>query len=217
MHILHYNDEEKQLHRYLKERGQANRILPADGDVFGLVRDRTFDAAFVGLHPHGLQLIRGLHRRNPDCLVTIITSDRNTRMAVEAMKLGAFDYLLSPLDFTEVERTVLMMMREHESQRERHSLEGQLSDAQRENGGPRSRRLGGAGRAPPPPTARNHSPRLADALAQAEAAAIRHALGETGNLSEAARLLAISRTTLYAKMRAYKISAPAAPSHSGDG
>jgi DNA-binding NtrC family response regulator len=213
MHILHYNDEEKQLHRYLKERGQANRILPADGDVFGLVRDRTFDAAFVGLHPHGLQLIRGLHRRNPDCLVTIITSDRNTRMAVEAMKLGAFDYLLSPLDFTEVERTVLMMMREHESQRERHSLEGQLSDAQKENDSPRNRRVAGGGR----PPHRNHSARLADVLAQAEAAAIRHALGETGNLSEAARLLAISRTTLYAKMRAYKILPPAAPSHSGGG
>jgi transcriptional regulator of acetoin/glycerol metabolism len=112
---------------------------------------------------------------------------------------------------------VLMMMREHESQRERHSLEGQLSDAQKENDSPRNRRVAGGGRAPRPLRAHNHSPRLADVLAQAEGAAIRHALGETGNLSEAARLLAISRTTLYAKMRAYKILPPAAPSHSGGG
>ena len=195
MHILHYNDEEKELHRYLKERGQANTILAADADVFAVVRDRPFDAAFVGLHPHGLQLIRTLHRKNPDCLVTIITSDRNTRMAVEAMKLGAFDYLLSPLDFTEVERTALMMMREHESQRERHSLEGQLSDAHRDSEGPRKG-----------PPRRNHLRRLADYVAEAEAGAIRHALKQSANLSEAARLLAISRTTLYAKLKEHRIS-----------
>jgi DNA-binding NtrC family response regulator len=198
MQILHYNDEEKELHRYLKERGQANTILAADADVLAVVRDKRFDAAFVGLHPHGLQLIRALHRKNPDCLVTIITSDRNTRMAVEAMKLGAFDYLLSPLDFTEVERTVLMMMREHESQHERRSLEGQLVDAKQGN-------AEGAGRgvrhSPP------HRGRLMDFVAAAEAGAIRQALAENaGNLSQAARQLAVSRTTLYAKLRAYKIS-----------
>ena len=117
MKILHYNDEERRLHHYLSERGHQNVVISAQTDPNMAIDREQFDAAFIGLHPHGLQLIRKLHRRNPDCLVNMITADRNTRIAVEAIKLGAFDYLLTPLNYTEVERTVIMMTREHEGQR----------------------------------------------------------------------------------------------------
>jgi DNA-binding NtrC family response regulator len=201
MRILHYNDEERELHKYLADRGQQNVILPADADVFTLVRQEAFDAGFIGLHPHGLQLIRLLHRKNPDCLVTIITSDRNARIAVDAMKLGAFDYLLSPLDFSEVERAVIMMAREQQGQEERRGLEGQLADAQATEGHPRL------------PLPRHltidNTPlrgRLCDITAEYESKAIRQAIKDNqANLSEVAKTLDISRTTLYAKMRRYSI------------
>ena len=48
-------------------------------------------------------------------------------MAVEAMKRGAFDYLLSPLDFTEVERTSILLAREERAVAERRRLENQLA------------------------------------------------------------------------------------------
>lgn len=207
MKILHYNDEEKDLHRYLAERGQENVILPAKADVFGLVRQKSFAAAFIGLHPHGLQLIRLLHRRNPDCLVTIITSDRNARMAVEAMKLGAFDYLLSPLNFAEMERTIIMMTREYENRRERQNLEGRLIDVQQQFDDQQSAAA---------PARRRHAMEdpplrgaLADIVGEIEAKAIRQALIDyDGNLTEAAGALNISRTTLYAKMRRHGITSP---------
>lgn len=211
MKVLHYNDEEKQLHSYLNERGLENVILPAEADVFARVRQEPFDAAFIGLHPHGLHLIGLMRRCNPDCLVTIITSDRNARLAVEAMKLGAFDYLASPLNFAEVERTVILMMREHQNQCERRALEGQLIDArqQQEELDPQS---------PLPPKRRpiiDGPPirgALADIVAEVEAKAIRQALLDyDDNLSQAAYALDISRTTLYAKMRALGISRPARP------
>jgi len=201
MRILHYNDEEKELHRYLAERGQQNVILPAGADVFTLVRQEPFDAAFIGLHPHGLQLIRLLHRKNPDCLVTMITSDRNARIAVEAMKLGAFDYLLSPLDFSEVERTVLMMSREQQGQDERRGLEGRLNGANA---------LQSHARVTLPLQQvidkASFRRRLCDITAEVEASAIRDAIQDNnGNLSEVAKTLAISRTTLYSKIRHYGI------------
>ena len=127
MEILHYNDEEKELHRYLVEHGHVNTILPASADPFQVIRARSFDAAFVGFHPHGINLIRALRRRNPDCIVTIITSDRDARRAVEAMKTGAFDYLLSPLDFTDVERTCILMTRDFAMLEERRKLQDQLA------------------------------------------------------------------------------------------
>jgi DNA-binding NtrC family response regulator len=111
----------------LAARQHVNTILPAAADPFAIAAAEPFDAAFVGLHPHGLELIRALKRTNPECLVTIITSDKKTRMAVEAMKRGAFDYLLSPLDFTEVERTYILMEREQRMLAERRQLQAQLS------------------------------------------------------------------------------------------
>ena len=79
MKILHYNDEERSLHTYLAERGHQNVILSEREDPFARVSEERFDAAFVGLHPHGLQLFPGLRRMNPDCLVTLITADRNVK------------------------------------------------------------------------------------------------------------------------------------------
>lgn len=129
MRIIHYNDEERDLHRYLEKRGHQNTIVAADTDPFTVVESEPFDAAFIGLHPHGLKLMRALRQRNPQCIVTIITSDRKTRMAVEAMKSGAFDYLISPLDFTEVERTCILLDREAQMIDERRRLQAQLQTA----------------------------------------------------------------------------------------
>lgn len=129
MRIFHYNDEETQLHRYLADLGHENVITPAASDPFPIVDADAFDAAFVGLHPHGLRLLPALRARNPRCFVTIITSDRDTRMAVESMRRGAFDYLLSPLDFSEVERTTIMMCREYDMLREQRRLESELAEA----------------------------------------------------------------------------------------
>ena len=127
--ILHYNDEETELHHYLAERGHENVILSADDDPFAEIERSSFDAAFVGLHPHGLDLLSRLRDHNPHCFVTIITSDQTTRMAVESMKRGAFDYLLSPLDFGEVERTIIMLSREFDMVQRQRSLESELAEA----------------------------------------------------------------------------------------
>jgi two-component system, NtrC family, response regulator PilR len=128
--IFHFNDEERELHRWLAERGHVNTIVRAEDDPFPVVRRSAFDAAFVGLHPHGMKLITELHTVNPDCLVTIITADRNTRRAVEAMRAGAFDYLMSPpLDFSEVERTYILINRELQQQEQRKRFQDQLAAA----------------------------------------------------------------------------------------
>jgi two-component system response regulator HydG len=189
MRILHYNDEERALHSYLAERGHENVILSEREDPFARISEESFDAAFVGLHPHGFQLITGLRRMNPDCLVTLVTEDRNARHAVEAMKLGAFDYLLIPLDFAEVERTVIMLNREHQGQRERLGLEGRLARVQGNSS---------AGTARETSSVRS----LREIIGEVERTAIREALQEfEGNVAQSARALEISRTTLYSKMR----------------
>jgi DNA-binding NtrC family response regulator len=50
----------------------------------------------------GLDLLRYLLRRAPDLPVVLMTAHGDERLAVEAMKLGAFSYLPKPLRFEEV-------------------------------------------------------------------------------------------------------------------
>lgn len=46
----------------------------------------------------GLDVFGELRRRNPRCLIIFITGHGTTDTAIEAMKLGAYDYLVKPLD-----------------------------------------------------------------------------------------------------------------------
>lgn len=54
----------------------------------------------------GLQLFGELRRVDPHCLVIFITGFGTTDTAIEAMKLGAFDYLTKPLDIGQLKRLV---------------------------------------------------------------------------------------------------------------
>jgi DNA-binding NtrC family response regulator len=46
----------------------------------------------------GLDVFQELRRMNPKCLVIFITGHGTSETAIEAMKLGAYDYLVKPLD-----------------------------------------------------------------------------------------------------------------------
>ncbi len=50
----------------------------------------------------GMELLRYLQRRSPDLPVILVTGHGDERLAVQAMKLGAFTYLPKPLDFEEL-------------------------------------------------------------------------------------------------------------------
>src|SRR5437016_132146 len=46
----------------------------------------------------GLEVFEDLKKIDPRCLVVFITGHGNADTAIEAMKLGAYDYLVKPLD-----------------------------------------------------------------------------------------------------------------------
>lgn len=54
----------------------------------------------------GLELFHELRRIDPKLLVIFITGHGTTDTAIEAMKLGAFEYLVKPLDFTRLREVV---------------------------------------------------------------------------------------------------------------
>jgi two-component system nitrogen regulation response regulator GlnG len=54
----------------------------------------------------GLDVFHDLHRLNPKSLIIFMTGHGTTDTAIEAMKLGAYDYLVKPLDADQLQQVV---------------------------------------------------------------------------------------------------------------
>jgi DNA-binding NtrC family response regulator len=54
----------------------------------------------------GLELIRWAHQHQPNLAIIVMTGYPTLDSALEALKLGAFDYLIKPLDLSAVEQKV---------------------------------------------------------------------------------------------------------------
>jgi DNA-binding NtrC family response regulator len=54
----------------------------------------------------GLEVFHDLRRLDPRCLIIFITGHGTTDTAIEAMKLGAYDYLVKPLDAGQLQQVV---------------------------------------------------------------------------------------------------------------
>jgi len=54
----------------------------------------------------GLELLKTIKETSPETVVIMVTAFRDIKMVIEATKLGAFDYLLKPIDSHELRLTV---------------------------------------------------------------------------------------------------------------
>lgn len=76
---------------------EARRLLENDADPFDLVITdlRLPDG-------NGLEVVRAAHTRRPDTLVTIVTGYASLDTAIEAIRLGAYDYLTKPFTLDQI-------------------------------------------------------------------------------------------------------------------
>src|SRR6478752_292883 len=81
-----------------------------DGEeALGLAQRRNFDVAvFDIMMPgmSGLELLKRYKEAHPECEVILLTGQGSIETAVEAMKLGAYDYLQKPFSLKELEGVV---------------------------------------------------------------------------------------------------------------
>src|SRR5947207_324257 len=47
---------------------------------------------------NGMEIVKSLHRSKPHVPVILMTGHHTTEAAIEAMKLGAYDYIVKPFD-----------------------------------------------------------------------------------------------------------------------
>jgi DNA-binding NtrC family response regulator len=110
--LLIVDDEPAILHAFRRAfRGDALEVLTAETAADGLERARERRPDVVVLDVHlpdlsGLEMLRQLRAIDARCPVVFISGRGDADDAIEAMKLGAYDYLLKPLELSQVRRIV---------------------------------------------------------------------------------------------------------------
>lgn len=105
----------------------------ADGDeALNLVRERAFDAVLTDVRMarmDGIHTLKSVLEYNPALPVVLMTAYSSVETAVEALRLGAYDYLVKPLDFEILRHTLRQAIEHSRLSVENRELRRQLSEA----------------------------------------------------------------------------------------
>ena len=101
--------------------GEAALALLGQGRRFSLV---LLDILLPGID--GLEVLREIRRRDVDTPVIMLSAEGNARRVVEAMKLGANDFLTKPFETEELEVTIQKVMEARRLAEEARALRRQL-------------------------------------------------------------------------------------------
>lgn len=110
----------------------GHEVWVAESGAAGLqaLRERPIDLAVIDLRlpdMDGLEVLRQAKRINPDIIAIIITAHGTVDTAIEAVREGAFDYLLKPFSMAELEVTTQRSLDHRRLVEENRELQGELS------------------------------------------------------------------------------------------
>jgi DNA-binding NtrC family response regulator len=119
----------------LRREGYDVDMVGSGEEALARLRDSTFDLVLtdlvLGRGPSGMDLLREVKRTLPETVVVMITAHGSEKVAVEAMKLGAEDYIPKPFDNDEIRLVVRRALERTRLAREHRIL---LERVQREFG-----------------------------------------------------------------------------------
>ena len=95
--------------RILEEEGYEVETALSGNEAFEKMKENLFDIVITDLKMpgiDGMEVLRTFHKEYPDVFIIMITGFSTVETAVEAMKLGAFDYIPKP--FTPDEVTIVV-------------------------------------------------------------------------------------------------------------
>jgi DNA-binding NtrC family response regulator len=103
----------------------------ANGEAaLAAIQRKHFDVAVVDMRMpgmSGLELLEKLKAADPECEAIILTGEGTIETAVQAMKLGALDYLTKPFSLAELEEIVNKAYERHRLRQENIQLKAVLS------------------------------------------------------------------------------------------
>ena len=147
--ILIVDDElimRESLAGWLQRDGHAVQTSPSGEDALKKLKDAHFDIMLVDIKMEGmsgLEVLQHVKDSDPDVAIVMITAYGSIPTAIEAIKNGAYDYMLKPFDPNELgvliekiirqqdqEREVLFLREEHRERTRFESMIGQSEPMQ---------------------------------------------------------------------------------------
>ncbi len=118
-----------QFHNFLKEEGfEVDTALDGQSGI-AKIEKKFYDLIVTDLKMpgiDGMQVLKYIQENSPDSLCIILTGYGTVKNAVEAIKLGAFDYLPKPIKLDEILITLKRALEYRNLRRENINLKSQL-------------------------------------------------------------------------------------------
>ncbi len=108
MNVLLVDDEREFLDvmsKRLRKRGVSLEGVTSGGEAVRKVAEEPIDVVVLDMRMpdmDGLTVLRAIKQSRPEVEVIMLTGHANVEAAVEGMQLGAFDYLMKPVDLDEL-------------------------------------------------------------------------------------------------------------------
>ncbi|HDZ25161.1 MAG TPA: sigma-54-dependent Fis family transcriptional regulator, partial [Candidatus Aminicenantes bacterium] len=115
----------------LKEEGFDVSLSKSPILALDLLAKEEFEVALVDYkmpEMNGIELLKKIKERQPDCTVIIMTAFGTIQTAVEAMRLGAYDYITKPFSNEELVLAIERIVEVQSLKRENIELKEQLKE-----------------------------------------------------------------------------------------
>ncbi len=102
-HILIIDDEaslRQTMARILLRAGFEVTTVASGKETLSIIKDQSFDLVYLDIRMpdmNGLEVLKTIHTQYPELPVILFTAQPDLHSAVEALRLGATDYLMKPL------------------------------------------------------------------------------------------------------------------------
>lgn len=131
-------DDEQHLREFMKTElprfGHEVTVCPDSKTALETLKKQTFDAAILDLRMEndksGLTVLAAIKQVSPDTEAVIMTGYGSTETAVEALRLGAFDYLTKPAKLSDIEALLLRIQEKRRLKNKTAALETRVAAAE---------------------------------------------------------------------------------------
>ena len=114
----------------LRQAGYDVTLADGGENAVDVMKSDSFDLVITDLRMRkldGLAVLRGAKEISPSTVVVVVTAFASTETAVEAMKLGAYDYITKPFKLDEMRLTIEKALERKRLQDENIALKRELS------------------------------------------------------------------------------------------
>lgn len=131
-------DDEEQIRNLIYQVLQPDHDCTIAGsaeEALEILRIRRFELVLSDINlggMSGLELVPRVLEKHPDTVVIMISGQQTIEYAIEAMRVGAFDYITKPLDLRHVDAAVRRALSHHELLKAKRRYENHLEDLVKE-------------------------------------------------------------------------------------